>query len=68
MARSSGQCTGAGAITSQSPLKNMQRPSGTGNFLNDVTRTGRVVEREALLRWQREDGLIGPDQFLDVAA
>ena len=31
-------------------------------------RTGRVVEREALLRWQREDGLIGPDQFLDVAA
>ena len=67
MAGSSGQCTGAGAITSQSPL-NMQRPSGTGNFLNDVTRTGRVVEREALLRWQREDGLIGPDQFLDVAA
>ena len=46
----------------------MQRPSGTGNFLNDVTSTGRVVEREALLRWQREDGLIGPDQFLDVAA
>ena len=30
--------------------------------------TGRLVEREALLRWQREDGLIGPNQFLDVAA